>query len=139
MANHLKVLGMDRKQRRLARLEGLIKEAGTVKLLAELADTDPNYISQLRSGKIRASFGDDLAERLEKAMNKPNGWMDQWLPEEGGYAAANRPPDWFLLGLIEDLPPAMVKQIRASIIELHRQFRDTGVSKKAPVRKNKAS
>lgn len=130
---------MDRKQRRLVRLEALIKEAGSLKLLAELAHTDPNYLSQLRSPKGRPSFGDDLAERLEKASGKPDGWMDQWLPEEGGYAAANRPPDWFLLERLAELPPGMKKAIRDQIIAGARELSETRVSKKATLRKRKSS
>lgn len=130
---------VDRNQRRRRRLQGLIEEAGSVKLLAELAGTDPNYISQLTSPKGRGSFGDDLAERLEKAMKKPDGWMDQWLPEEGGYAAANRPPDWFLLELLSGLPAGIHKTIRANIIEAHRAITEATAAKRSPAKKRKSS
>lgn len=130
---------MDRNERRRRRLEGLIKEAGSQKVLADLIGTDPNYISQIKNPKIRPSFGDDLAARLERAMGKPDGWMDQWLPEEGGYAAANRPPDWFLLDMLSQLPPKVRKAIRDTIIENARELAQSRAAKQPKVRKQKSS
>jgi transcriptional regulator with XRE-family HTH domain len=128
---------MDRHERRRKRLIGLIQEAGSQKLLAELIGTDPNYLSQIKNG-IRSSFGEDLAERLEKAMKKPDGWMDQWLPEEGGYATANRPPDWFLLERLGELPDSIRKPIRDAILAYERELTQRP-SKKAPAKKRKTS
>lgn len=73
---------MDAKQVRLVNLKCLIKEAGTAVSLARQAGTDAAYISQLvkgvasQAGKPR-TVGDDLARRLEKAMEKPYGWLDR--------------------------------------------------------------
>ncbi len=67
---------------RLRNLELLIDEAGSAAKLARIADTSSSYLSQIRhrtptrSGKPR-KLGDDLAEKLERKMEKPNGWMDE--------------------------------------------------------------
>lgn len=67
---------------RLGNLELLIKEARSAANLARAANTNSSYLSQVRhqiptrKGTPRA-IGDDLAQRLEKAMKKPHGWMDK--------------------------------------------------------------
>ena len=66
---------------RLKNLELLISEAGSAAKLARTAGTNSSYLSQVRNqlptkkGTPRA-IGDDLANKLEKAMKKPQGWMD---------------------------------------------------------------
>ena len=75
---------MERQQirRRRVNLEKLIHEAGSAATLARVAGTSPSYLSQVRrglpttSGKPRG-VGNSLAEKLELAMNKPSGWMDE--------------------------------------------------------------
>ena len=68
-------------QIRLHNLEVLIAEAGSAAKLARAAGTNSSYLSQVRNqlptkkGTSR-SIGDELAEKLEKAMNKNQGWMD---------------------------------------------------------------
>lgn len=67
---------------RLRNLELLINEAGSAAQLARIAGTNSSYLSQIRhrmptqSGKPRR-IGDDLAEKLERGMEKPEGWMDE--------------------------------------------------------------
>ena len=67
---------------RLRNLELLIDEAGSAVQLARIAGTNSSYLSQIRhrmptqSGKPRR-IGDDLAEKLERGMGKPEGWMDE--------------------------------------------------------------
>ena len=69
------------KQIRLNNLEILIAEAGSAAKLARETGTNSSYLSQVRNqlptkkGTPR-SIGDELAEKLEKARNKPRGWMD---------------------------------------------------------------
>ena len=69
-------------QHRLANLEILVKEAGSLSRLARLGNTSASYLSQVRhqlmtvSGTPR-SVGDVLASKLEQAMGKPHGWMDE--------------------------------------------------------------
>jgi SOS-response transcriptional repressor LexA len=69
-------------QIRLHNLELLINEAGSAIRLARLAGTNSSYISQVRhqmptkKGTPRG-VGDDLAEKLERGMKKPEGWMDE--------------------------------------------------------------
>ena len=68
-------------QIRLQNLEILITEAGSAVKLARTAGTNSSYLSQVRNqlptrkGTPRA-IGDDLAVKLEEAMKKPQGWMD---------------------------------------------------------------
>tara|TARA_R100000005_G_scaffold94413_1_gene72320 strand:- start:6939 stop:7607 length:669 start_codon:yes stop_codon:yes gene_type:complete len=67
---------------RLKNLEILIREAGSAASLARAAGTNSSYLSQVRNqlptkkGTPRG-IGDDLAAKLETAMNKPHGWMDE--------------------------------------------------------------
>jgi len=69
-------------QVRLQNLELLIAEAGSAAKLARLVGTNSSYISQVRhqmptkKGTPRG-LGDDLAEKLERGMAKPEGWMDE--------------------------------------------------------------
>ena len=62
-------------------LERLITEVGSAAALARLTDTDPAYLSQIRTkvrtprGTVR-NIGENLARRLEEGTNKPYGWMD---------------------------------------------------------------
>jgi len=73
---------MDIKQIRLRNLRMLVREAGTIANLARLSSTAPAYLSQIlnslptSTGRPR-SVGDKLARKLESAMDKPYGWMDQ--------------------------------------------------------------
>lgn len=70
-------------QNRLGNLELLIQEAGSLKELARLSGTNSSYLSQIRNqtrtpaGTPRRMTG-NLAETLERAMRKPEGWMDEF-------------------------------------------------------------
>ena len=83
---------------RLRNLEALIAEAGSAAVLARLAGTSESYLSQVRrqlptrKGTPR-SVGDDLAEKLERAMGKPLGWLDESHEGGPGELARPRPPD----------------------------------------------
>lgn len=68
--------GMDIKEIRLKNLRLLINDAGSAAELARRAKTDPAYLSQILSTKIKRALGDELARRIERAMTKPHGWMD---------------------------------------------------------------
>jgi len=67
---------------RLGNLELLVAEAGSATSLARLANTSESYLSQIRNrhktpkGTPRG-VGDSLAAKLEEALGKPNGWMDE--------------------------------------------------------------
>ena len=69
-------------QVRLQNLELLIAEAGSAAKLARIAGTNSSYLSQVRNqmptrkGTPRG-VGHDLAEKLERGMGKPHGWMDE--------------------------------------------------------------
>ena len=71
---------MTRVPRQRKRLQQLIDEAGNQEALANRVGTAPSYISQLLTA--RDGIARKFCVRLEKAMKKPDGWMDQWLPEE---------------------------------------------------------
>ena len=75
---------MNRKssQVRLQNLEILIAEAGSGLNLARKAQTSGSYLSQVRRQLPTAkgtprNVGDELANKLEQAMDKPDGWMDE--------------------------------------------------------------
>lgn len=117
----------------------LIKEVGGNKQLAELlaqtsADGEsynPSVISQLKTGT--RNVGPELAERLEKATGKRDGWMDQWLADEGGWDGPVRNADWHLVQQLQDLPDGLKTAIRNQINEytkLARQNRPRRQKKK---------
>ncbi len=94
-------------QIRLKNLELLISEAGSAAKLARTAGTNSSYLSQVRNelptkkGTPRA-IGDDLSTKLEKAMNKPQGWMDD---PHNGDAGANREHNAYEVPGIRSLHP----------------------------------
>ena len=70
-----------REEVRLQNLELLVGEAGSAVKLAKQAKTSASYLSQIRRGLPTAmgnprGIGDQLAHKLEVAMQKPHGWMD---------------------------------------------------------------
>ena len=82
-----------RSQIRLQNLEILIAEAGSGLALARKAATSGSYLSQVRRQLPTAkgtprNVGDELANKLEQAMDKPEGWMDE--PHEDLMARAKR-------------------------------------------------
>ena len=71
-----------REEVRLQNLELLVGEAGSAVKLARQAKTSASYLSQIRRGLPTAmgnarGIGDQLAHKLEVAMRKPHGWMDE--------------------------------------------------------------
>jgi len=69
-------------RRRLDNLGRLINEAGSAEALARRSGSSSPYLSQIRAGTPypsgrRRRVGDQLAEKLERAMRKPEGWMDE--------------------------------------------------------------
>ena len=76
---------------RLVNLRRLIAEAGSAEALARRSGASSPYLSQIRSGTpypsgARRRVGDHLAAKLERAMDKPEGWMDQ--DHDGGAPGA---------------------------------------------------
>ena len=74
---------------RLGNLARLIAEAGTASALARRAEISGAYLSHVRKGTPYPSgnprrLGDRLAAKLERAMGKPPGWMDEEQPYETG-------------------------------------------------------
>ena len=89
---------MKRKQEhtRLQNLELLIAEAGSAAKLARIVGTNSSYISQVRhqmptkKGTPRG-LGDDLAGKLERGMEKPEGRMDELHEDPRNQQAATSP------------------------------------------------
>lgn len=83
-------------QVRLQNLELLIAEAGSAAKLARIAGTNSSYLSQVRNqmptkkGTPRG-VGDDLAEKLERGMGKPIGWMDESHEDQQQPAISREP------------------------------------------------
>ena len=71
---------MHSKQIREENLRGLVVLAGSQTAVAKKADTDPAYLSQILGDKAKRYIGDALARRLERAFDKPEGWMDHINP-----------------------------------------------------------
>ena len=81
---------------RLDNLRRLIAEAGSAAALARRAGVSGPYLSAVRAGTPYPSgrarrMGDRLAAKLERAMGRPLGWMDEPqglgdpLPAGGGF------------------------------------------------------
>ena len=108
-------------QIRLRNLEILIAQAGSAARLARACDTNSSYLSQVRhqtpneKGTPR-TLGNRMAEKLEKAMGKPSGWMDTPHAdgeEENGHANVQKGPEvqgffplisWVQAGHWHDVP-----------------------------------
>lgn len=79
---------------RVANLELLIKEAGTLEKVATLAESSSVYLSQVRNGAIDhgtgrpRELGTRMARRLEAAFKKDAGWLD--TPHEPDEATEGR-------------------------------------------------
>ena len=72
---------------RLENLGRLIAEAGSLSALARRAAVSPANLSHVRAGTLYASgtprrMGDRLAAKLERAMGKPPGWMNDAHPRD---------------------------------------------------------
>lgn len=59
---------------RQQRLHALLKEAGGPKDLARISGVTDTHL--IACDKGRRDVGDEMADTLEAAMNKPAGWMD---------------------------------------------------------------
>lgn len=80
---------MNRLDRHRVKLAILIEESGGQRELAERVGTAQSYISQLLTA--RGGIARKFCVRLEEATGKPDGWMDQWLPEESGAEMDDQP------------------------------------------------
>lgn len=107
---------MDIREIRRENLATLRHEKGTLRALADLIETDPNYLSQLLSSKRKQHVGHVLARRLEIAMHKPEGWMDQPHWDQGD---VERDATEIAL-LIRGWPPEQ----RASLKEFIKRFNE---------------
>lgn len=58
-------------------LRMLLSEHGSLAEIGRLADTDPNYLTQILSPNISRRMGAALARKIERKLGKPTGWMDE--------------------------------------------------------------
>lgn len=68
---------MDNKEIRLANMLMLAAEVGGLQALADKTKTDAKYLSQVKNRWKGRGMGDDVARRIETALGKRRGWMDQ--------------------------------------------------------------
>ncbi|WP_149135634.1 hypothetical protein [Cupriavidus campinensis] len=86
----------NKKTIRIANVLLLEREIGSRSALARKVGSSQSYLSQcVGKGGVR-SIGDDLARRLETAMEKPQGWMDECHIDAGHLAAARQIHDKLL-------------------------------------------
>ncbi len=110
---------------RRTNLERLAEEAGSLDAVAERADTNAVYLTQIRTrypdrrtGRPR-EMGSRLARRLEKAFGKPTGWMDTpsapavCEPPPRPYVAPPRPACDFCERLVTDREWQLLQDVRA--------------------------
>ena len=81
---------MDIKTIRKMNVRLLEREIGSLSALARLASTSQSYLSQCVGPGAFRSIGDEMARRLEHAMKKPHGWLDQSHMEEGQISRARQ-------------------------------------------------
>lgn len=81
---------MDIKTIRKMNVRLLEREIGSLSALARHAGTSQSYLSQCVGPNAFRSIGDEMARRLEHAMKKPHGWMDEGHMEEGQVALARQ-------------------------------------------------
>lgn len=87
---------MDIKTIRKLNVRLLERELGSRSALARKASTSQSYLSQcIGPGAIR-SIGDEMARRLEHAMGKPHGWLDESHTDEGEMLLSRRMYDRIL-------------------------------------------
>jgi hypothetical protein len=75
----------------------LEREIRSRSALARMAGTSQSYLSQCVGPAAIRSIGDQLARRLEHAMNKPHGWLDEPHSDENDMMLARRVYDRLLL------------------------------------------
>ncbi|NOV25904.1 hypothetical protein E5S69_20590 [Cupriavidus necator] len=87
---------MDIKTIRKMNVRLLEREIGSLSALARLAGTTQSYLSQCVGPSAFRGIGGEMARRLEHAMKKPHGWMDQAHMEEGQVSLAQQVYDVLL-------------------------------------------
>lgn len=109
---------MTREDLRRTNLRKIVAEFGTAIALAEVANTNEKYISQILSGQPLPSgnarnLGHQLARRIEKAVGKEAGWMD-YDHDSGGPVTTKtnmKPDESELLRLYRKASPAKKKMM----------------------------
>lgn len=87
-----------RQATRRANLRRLIEEAGSAAELSRRTGASSVYLSQIvtgqktKKGTVRG-VGNELAEKLERGMHKPAGWMDADHDGTRSAAISNLAPD----------------------------------------------
>lgn len=68
---------MDIKEIRLTNMLDIIDGVSSQREFCDLAGIESSYVSQIKNPSNPKNIGEKLARRIEKAMDKPPGWMDQ--------------------------------------------------------------
>lgn len=117
---------MENKEIRRANMLMLAEELGSLRVLADKTGTDAKYLSQVknrwrRPGGQPTGMGDDVARRIEDALQKPRGWMDapQKKGAKGAESAMLSTKEEMLLLLFRGLTP---EQQREQIKYLHAAY-----------------
>ncbi|AZG14949.1 MULTISPECIES: hypothetical protein [Cupriavidus] len=87
---------MDIKTIRKLNVRLLERDIGSLSGLARMAGTSQSYLSQCVGPAAIRSIGDEMARRLEHAMGKPFGWLDELHTDESEILLARRVYDRLL-------------------------------------------
>lgn len=103
----------------------LAKDAGGLQALASKTGTDAKYLSQVKNRWKRpgsdtvSAMGDDVARRIERALNKSNGWMDVLHKGADGAAhgaATLSAREEMMLTLFRGLTPEQQRELTLSTL-----------------------
>lgn len=89
MGYHSGMRGDEKRKTRLANLR-LLRQRYTLEQMAESSGTSASYLSQIinevvqKSGKNPRALTDSYAEKIERGLGLPTGWLDQEHGEDGG-------------------------------------------------------
>ncbi|MEN7527006.1 hypothetical protein [Cupriavidus sp. DL-D2] len=81
---------MDIKTIRKLNVRLLEREIGSLSALARKVGSTQSYLSQCVGASGIRSIGEELARRLEHAMGKPYGWLDEAHTDEGEMMLARK-------------------------------------------------
>ena len=87
---------MDIKTIRKLNVRLLEREIGSLSALARKVGSSQSYLSQCVGPAAIRSIGDEMARRLEHAMGKPHGWLDEAHTDEGEMMLSRRMYDRIL-------------------------------------------
>lgn len=105
-------LPMDAHTARRLNLKDLEKQQGSLERLAELTDSAPGHLSQIKNGT--RNMGAAVARRFEAKLNLGAGWMDT---RNHAYPQAHLATE-LLVRDFEQLPPALQDHVSKTAADL---------------------